>query len=180
MSELIAICFDTDDAAEAALDRAQTLQQQHLLALDDAVVVRRTDDGKVKLKQSINLVAHGAAAGSFWGALIGLIFLNPLLGVAAGASAGALSGALADIGIDDKFMKDMGGKLEPGTSALFVLVRKATADRVVPELRDLGGDVLVTSLSQENEDKLRAALEQEVRRRVETGEPIIDPNVGST
>ncbi len=76
MSELIAICFDTGAAAEAALDRAQTLQQQHLLALDDAVIVRRTDDGKVKLKQSINLVAHGAAAGSFWGALIGLIFLT--------------------------------------------------------------------------------------------------------
>ncbi len=76
-------------------------------------------------------------------------------------------------------MKDMGGKLEPGTSALFVLVRKATADRVIPELRDLGGEVLVTSLSQESEDKLRAALEQEVRRRVERGEPVIDRNVAS-
>ncbi|MEM6898182.1 MAG: DUF1269 domain-containing protein [Pseudomonadota bacterium] len=179
MSELVAICFDDEDTADIALDRASKLQKQRLLTLEDAVIVRRTEDGKIKLRQSINLVAAGAATGGFWGGLIGLLFLNPLVGIAAGASAGAVSGALTDIGIDDKFIKDMAGKLEPGFSAIFVLVRKVTPDRVLPELKDLGGEIFITSLSKDNEDKLRNALEGEMRRRVEAGEPIVDPDLAT-
>ena len=93
-----------------------------------------------------------------WGALIGLLFLNPLLGAAIGAGAGALSGRLTDIGIDDKFMKQAAGALMPGQAALCVLVRKVTADKVLPAMATFGGKVLHTSLTTEQETKLQEAL----------------------
>ena len=175
MSDLIAITFDSKDKAQAALARAGQLQKSHLLELGDAVIVSKDENGKVSLQQSINTTAMGAASGSLWGTLIGLLFLNPLLGLVAGAASGALGGYLTDIGIDDTFMKEMGDKLTPGTSALFVLVRKATPDRVIPELKELGGQVFTTSLSAEDEGRLREALEGEARRRVEANEPMVDP-----
>ena len=173
MSDLIAIAFDSKDKAQAALSRAMEMQKSHLLDLGDAVIVSKDENGKVKLQQSMNMVAAGAASGGLWGTLIGMLFLNPLLGLAAGAASGALGGALTDVGINDQFMKDMGEELQPGTSALFVLVRKSTPDRVLPELRELGGKVFTTSLSKEQEQKLREALEGEAKRRVEAGEPIV-------
>ncbi|MGA9262479.1 MAG: DUF1269 domain-containing protein, partial [Desulfobacterales bacterium] len=97
-----------------------------------------------KLHQAVNLTLTGAVGGSFWGMLIGMIFLNPLLGAAVGAGAGALSGKLSDIGIDDKFMKEFSKDFMPGASALFVLFRKATADKVLERLKDFKGRVLKT------------------------------------
>jgi uncharacterized membrane protein len=87
-----------------------------------------------------------------------MIFLNPLLGAAVGAGAGALSGKLADIGINDKFMKELGETFQPNTSALFVLVKEATPDKVLAKLKGFGGKVLQTSLSKEDEEKLQEAL----------------------
>ena len=81
---------------------------------------------------------------------------------------------MTDFGINDDMMKRMGQELPTGSSALFVLVRKATPDRVLPELRELGGEVFHTSLSQEEEDKLRSALSGEAQRRMEAGEPLVD------
>jgi uncharacterized membrane protein len=118
----------------------------------------KDENGKVKLHQAVNLTAAGAVSGGFWGSLIGLIFLNPLLGLAVGASAGAVSGALTDVGINDQFMKDLAGTLKPRSSALFVLVRKATPDKVLEELKGSGGKVLRTSLTHEDENKLQTAL----------------------
>ena len=179
MSDLIAIAFDSKEKAQQALTRAMEMQKSHLLDLGDAVIVTKDENGKVNLQQSMNLVAAGAASGGIWGTLIGLLFLNPLLGLAAGAASGALGGYLTDIGIDDDFMKDMGQNLTPGTSALFVLVRKSTPDRVLPELRQLGGRVFTTSLSEADERKLREALEGEAKRRIEAGEPMVDAQVES-
>jgi uncharacterized membrane protein len=79
----------------------------------------------------INTTAAGAVAGTFWGALIGLIFLMPLAGAALGAASGTLGGYLTDVGIDDKWMKETAAAIQPGTAALFVLVRKVTADKVL-------------------------------------------------
>ena len=123
----------------------------------------RGKDGKVRLNQIHDVMAASLASGTLWGFLVGLIFLNPLIGVAAGAASGALAGALTDIGIDDNFMREVGQTLEPGTSALFVLVRKVTLDRVLPEISDFGGKILRTSLSREQEEKIRAALMSEAR-----------------
>ena len=127
MSNLVVLGFESEaDAFEmrAALSR---LQSQYLIEMEDAVVVTRDAEGKVKLHQAVNLAAAGAVRGTFWGSLIGLMFLNPLLGAAIGAGAGAMSGALTDIGISDKFMKELGATFTPRTSALFVLVRSTLA-----------------------------------------------------
>ncbi len=160
MSELIVVGFDNELKADEVLHKLGEMQKEHLVDLDDAVVVIKNEKGKVKVKQSYDLVTSGALSGGFWGSLIGLLFLHPLLGVAAGLAAGALSGALTDIGVDDEFIKDLGKTIEPSTSALFLLVRKATPDKVLEELRPYGGKLLRTSLSKSDEASLKAALEK--------------------
>ena len=118
----------------------------------------RQADGHVKLNQLVNMTAAGAVTGGMWGALIGLLFLNPLLGAAVGAGAGALSGRSTDIGIDDNFMRAAAGALAPGHAALCVLVRKVTADKVLPVMAAFGGKVLHTNLTGEQEAKLQEGL----------------------
>jgi uncharacterized membrane protein len=157
MSDLVAVAYPDLDTARAVMDRLRQAQTEHLLELDDAVIVERRDDGKIKLHQSLSTAGAGAAGGALWGGLIGLIFLAPLLGMAIGAAAGGAAGALTDIGVDDRFMKELGDKLEPGSAAVFVLVRRVTADKVLENIEH-PGEVLKTSLSQENEDQLREAL----------------------
>lgn len=85
--------------------------------------------------------------------------MNPLLGVAIGAGSGALAGALTDVGINDRFMKDLAAQdIQPGEAVLFVLVKKVTGDKVLEQLRGVGGTVLQTSLDHTREERLREAL----------------------
>ena len=158
MADLIIIAYPELATAEAARAKLMQLQKEYLIELGDAVVAERQADGTVKLHQLINTTAAGAAGGAMWGTLIGLLFLNPLLGAAAGAAGGALSGYLTDVGIDDKFLKEAGEALTPGQAALCVLVRKVTADKVLPEMAHFGGTVLRTNMTSEQEAKLRDAL----------------------
>jgi uncharacterized membrane protein len=158
MSTLAVIGYNDVFKAEEVRLSLIKMQQDYLIDLEDAVVAVKDPSGKVKLHQAINLTAAGAARGGFWGALIGLLFLNPLLGLAVGAGAGAVTGALSDLGINDNFMKDLAAAMQPGSSALFVLVRSMTPDKVLEELRGTGGTVLKTSLSHEDEAKLQAVL----------------------
>ena len=158
MSTLAVIAYDDQFKAEEVRLKLWKMQKEYLIDMKDVVVVTKDEKGKVKLHQAVNLTLTGAVGGSFWGMLIGILFLNPLLGAAVGAGAGALSGKLSDIGIDDTFMKDLAGTLQPSSSALFVLVRKATPDKVLEAIKGLGGKVLKTSLSHDDEAKLQAAL----------------------
>jgi len=158
MSTLVVVGYDDQFKAEEVRLKLWKMQKDYLIDMADAVVAEKDQAGKVRLHQAVNLTAAGAVSGGFWGTLIGLIFLNPLLGLAVGATAGAISGTLTDLGIDDKFMKDLAATLKPGSSALFVLVRKATPDKVLEELAGSGGTVLKSSLSHEDEAKLQAAL----------------------
>ena len=158
MADLIIIAYDSVTTAQAARAKLVELQSRYLIELGDAVVAEREADGGVKLHQPLNLAAVGAASGGMWGALIGMLFLNPLLGAAVGAGAGALSGKFTDLGIKDQFMKDTAAALAPGAAALCILVRKVTADKVLPEMAPFGGTVLQTNLSAEQEAKLEAAL----------------------
>jgi uncharacterized membrane protein len=162
MTDLVVISMESPSKAFELRARLAELQTEYLISMEDIVVVTRDQDGKVKLHQATNLTAAGAVGGSFWGILIGMLFLNPLLGLAVGAGAGALSGYLTDIGIDDKFMKSVGEELKPGSAALFVLVRKATGDKVVERLRDFAGTgkVLQTSLTKDSEEALRAVFDK--------------------
>ena len=159
MSTLVAVGYNDMFKADEVLLKLRKLQSEYLIDLEDAAVAIKDLQGKVKLHQTNNLTAAGAVSGGFWGSLIGLIFLNPLLGFAVGATTGAISGALTDAGINNDFMKELAATLTPGSSTLFVLVRKATPDKVLEELHGTGGKILKTSLSNEDEAKLQAALD---------------------
>ncbi len=160
MSNLIVIGFNDEHTAFEMRAQLVKLQKEYLIEMEDAVVVTKNEKGKVKLHQAVNLTAAGAAGGSFWGMLIGMIFLNPLAGAAVGAGAGALSGKLSNIGIDNKFMKELGETFIPESSALCILVRKATPDKVLEGLKGFKGKVIKTSLTVEKEEELQKVLAQ--------------------
>lgn len=169
MAHLIVVGYDDNHKADEVRMTLLKLQREYLIDLEDAVVVVKKPDGKVKLRQAINLPALGAFQGTFWGALVGLIFLSPLLGAAVGAASGAITGALADVGINDDFIKQVAQTLQPGTSALFVLVRSATPDKVLEHLQGTGGHIIKTSLSHEDEAKLQAVLSTAQKEVVPAG-----------
>jgi len=158
MRSLVVLAFGDEDTAAEVRDELFEMQKQELITLEDAAVVVRRDDGKVKVKQAQSLVGAGALGGAFWGMLIGLIFLAPVLGMAVGAVTGALGGKYTDIGIDDDFIKEVGDTVEPGTSALFLMVTQVQRDRVVEELKQYDPELLQTNLSTEEEEKLREAF----------------------
>lgn len=158
MSDLIAIVYPSEAKAEEVRQQLLKLQKEYLISLNDAVIAVKTDQGTIKLNQLFNTTAVGAMTGSFWGLLIGVLFLNPLLGVAVGAASGALGGALTDFGIDDKFMKELAESIHPGDAVLFALIKRMTADKVLKEIKHAGGVVLKTSLDDEKEKELRDAL----------------------
>jgi len=166
MSDLVVLDFDGIHTADEVLNKLRSLQKEHLIDLEDSCVVERDSEGKIHVKQAVNLTTLGATrggvSGALWGTLVGLLFLNPLAGMAigalAGAGSGALAGSLADYGINDDFVKQLGQTIPKGSSALFVLVRSATFDKVLPEIESYKPRVLKTSLSNEDEAKLRAAL----------------------
>lgn len=160
MSDLIVIAFDTEAAGFDLRTELVKMQKDYLIEMEDVVVVTRHGETDIKLHQAVNLTAAGAVGGGFWGTLIGLLFLNPLLGAAVGAASGALAGRFTDIGINDTFMKDVSRAVPPGGSAVFVLLRKMTADKVMKALSTAtkGGRILQTSLTNQQEEQLRSAL----------------------
>ena len=166
MSELVAVAYPDVYRAGEVCAALQRLQKEFLIDMEDAAYVTRERDGKIKLHQTQPVVGVsagiGASRGTIWGALIGLLFMQPLLGMAAGAALGAASGAIAgrmaDIGIPDQFMKDLAGKLQSGTSMLFVLFRKVTWEKVLPHISQYGGNVMHSSLTSEAEARLQSAL----------------------
>jgi uncharacterized membrane protein len=159
MSNLVAIAYDDVDQAQQVTETLGRLMKEHSLELEDAVIVEHRSNGKIKLHQP-SMAGIGAASGALWGGLIGLIFLMPLFGMAIGAASGAAGGALSDRGIDDNFMKEIGDKLPEGGAAIFVLVREATIDKVLPEISEYGGHVIQSSLSNEQESALQEALDR--------------------
>ena len=160
MSRLIAIAYPDEQRAAEVLGTLRREQADYLIDLDDAVYVTKNQEGKLKLHQSTDLTADGALWGLFWGTLVGLIFLVPFVGGVLGAAIGAVFGHYTDLGIDDRFVKDLSARLAPGSSAVFFLADAMQEDRVLPALSRYGGTVLRTSLSPEAESKLKAMLSQ--------------------
>jgi uncharacterized membrane protein len=158
MSDLVVIAFPTEAKAEEVRQKLLAIQKEYLIELGDAVIAVKDTQGRIKLNQLMNMTATGAVSGAFWGTLIGLIFLMPLVGAAMGAASGALGGALTDVGLDDKWMKETAAAIQPGTAALFLLVRKVTADKVLEKLKGEGGTVMKTSFDHTKEAALQAAL----------------------
>ena len=158
MSDLVVVAFDNEPDAEKLQAEMKRLQREHLVTLEDAAVVVRKQDGKVKVRQATSLVGAGALGGAFWGMLIGLLFRMVWWGLAIGAVLGAIRGKLTDIGVDDNFIKQVGETIEAGHSAIFLLIRESTPDKLMDELEGYRGTVLKTSLSKDDEAKLRAAF----------------------
>lgn len=166
MSNLVVLGFDGIHTADDVLNKLRSLQKEYLIDLEDSCVVERDAGGKVHIKQAVNLTSLGAttglARGAIWGTLVGILFLNPLAGMAigaiSGAGAGALSGSLVDFGIRDDFIKKLSDTIPHGSSALFVLFKSVNEDKVLPELEPYKPRVLRTSLSNEQEERLKAAL----------------------
>jgi len=158
MSDLVEIVFPTEAKAEEVRQKLLGMQKEYLIELGDAVIAVKDAKGRVKLNQLINTTAAGAVSGTFWGTLIGLIFLMPLAGAAIGAASGAIGGALTDAGLNDKWMKEAAAAIKPGEAALFLLVRKVTGDKVLEGLKGEGGRVMRTSLDHTKEAALQAAL----------------------
>jgi uncharacterized membrane protein len=156
MSTLVVVGYDDPCKAEEVRLNLWKLQNEYHLDLEDAVVAVKDEKGKIKLHQAVNLTAAGALSGGFWGSLTGLIWLN--------AAAGTASAALADVGIKDHFMKELAATLIPGSSTLFVLLRRRAPEKVLEELKGTGGRILKTSLAHEDEARLQAALSAEDRR----------------
>ncbi len=160
MSDLVVIAYQEENRAAEVMSTIHRLSSENLVDLEDACYVTKSLEGKIRLHQSKDLTAAGALSGGLWGMLIGLIFLAPIFGAAIGAATGALGGKAADYGIDDAFIKRLAAQMKPGSSAIFTLTRKVTADKVIPELAKYGGTLLQTSLPKDAEKKLEAALQQ--------------------
>ncbi len=158
MSELIVFAFPTETGASEMDETIHQLKKEELMTLADAATVVRKPDGKIKVKQATHLVGAGAVGGAFWGMLIGLFFWAPWLGLAIGAIAGAISGKLTDYGINDDFIKEVGETVQPGGSALFLLISKWTEDKALERLNKFHATIVRTSLSNEDELKLKAAF----------------------
>jgi uncharacterized membrane protein len=162
MSTLVAIAYPDAETAERV--RAELVQatKEHLVQLEDAVVVEHRADGKIKLHQAVSTTGAGAAGGALWGGFIGLLFLAPLLGMAIGAASGAAAGAVTDTGVNDNFMKELGAKVAPGGAALIYLGRSDAPEKVLDRVKQYGGEVIQTSLDAEQEEHLRSALGEPV------------------
>jgi uncharacterized membrane protein len=162
MSTLIAIAYPDPDTAERARGELIQATKEHLVELQDAVVVEHRPDGKIKLHQAVSTTGAGAAGGALWGGLIGLLFLAPLLGMAVGAASGAVAGKVTDTGVNDDLLKQLGDKLPPGGAALIALGSSEAPDKVIERLKPYGGEVIQTSLDSEREELLRSSLGQGV------------------
>src|SRR5262249_21801913 len=174
MADLVVIEFPSEAKAEEVRQKLLDLQKDYLIDLGDAVIAVKQPNGRVKLNQLYHTTAIGAVGGTLWGTLIGMIFLMPLLGAAVGAASGAIGGALSDVGINDRFMKDVAEGIEAGNAALFLLIRKVTADKVLADLKGVGGKVLRTSFDHTKEEALRAALAAAAATQPKTADKTAD------
>ena len=153
--------FDDPRAAGEAMHTLEGLAHGNVITLIDAATVSWEDgEKKPKTHQSVSTTGAGALGGAFWGMLFGLIFFVPLLGAALGAATGALAGSLGDVGIDDRFIEEVRGKVTPGTSALFLM----SADTVIDKVKDAfaahrPSELMFTNLSADQEAALRQVFE---------------------
>lgn len=164
MSELVIIGYDDETTATNVLDELQDLQRDYLIDLEDAAVLIRNQRGKVRTITADHAVSAGTVTGMFWGTLIGLLFLAPIAGFAIGGLVGAASGGIARLDLKEDFKRQFADLVQPGTSAVMVIVRRANTDRILEEFKPYGGTVLKTSLSEEAEEHLMDELYGKERR----------------
>ncbi|WP_433727677.1 DUF1269 domain-containing protein [Actinoplanes sp. CA-051413] len=158
MATLVAIGYPDETTATAAAEEAHRLARDLIIQPDAIAAIRRDADGKFHVQTSHNAMGAGASWGMFWGLLFGVIFFIPFLGMALGAGLGALMGKVAKSGIDKNFQDQVRDLVQPGTSALFLILESVTPDKAVESLSRFGGTVLKSSLSKQAETELQEAL----------------------
>ncbi|GAA3611295.1 DUF1269 domain-containing protein [Nonomuraea rosea] len=158
MADLIAIGYPDEATAYEAEREVQRLVAGLIIQPDAVAVISRDQDGKLHVSTHHHAVAGGATWGMFWGLLFGMLFFVPFLGMAVGAGLGALMGKVEKSGIDKAFQQQVRDLLQPGTSALFMVVEKVTPDKAVAALSKYGGTVLKSSLPADTEQRLQDAL----------------------
>ena len=159
MSDFLAVTFDGADDAEAALRSIRGLEHADKVGLEDTAVVRKDAAGTVTIH---NEMSSGTETGAVVGAVLGGLVLAvfPPLGIAAGAAAGGLVGRAWKGGIDGNFVKEVGGDLPPGGSALFLQLKPQTdTGLLVGALGQFHGRVKQTSL----DDEIEKALDDSMR-----------------
>ncbi|MBP6015272.1 MAG: DUF1269 domain-containing protein [Candidatus Promineofilum sp.] len=156
MNHMIVFAMPTLDGAYAMRDALDDLRAFELVNVKDAAVVERLPDGSVRIRQAFDLIGAGALGGVVWGALIGLIFLSPWLGMAVGSIAGALAGKLTDIGIDDDFIHEVGEQVRPGHSAFFLLIDNWEGSKALRLLADFDAEIIRTTMAPDEEVRLQA------------------------
>ena len=161
MTTLVAIGYPDETTATAAAEEAQRLSNDLIIQPDAIAVIRRDREGKYHVTTNHHPVGAGASWGMVWGLLFGMLFFIPVLGMALGAGMGALMGKLTKTGIDKQFQEQVRDLVQPGTSALFLIVEKVTPDKAVEAMSRFGGTVLKSSMSKEQEAELQAALHGE-------------------
>ena len=158
MADLIAIGYPDEATATAAAEEAQRLARDLIIQPDANAVITRDQDGGYHVQTNHHAVGAGATWGLFWGFLFGLLFFIPVFGMAIGAGLGALMGKMAKTSIDKQFQDQVRDMVQPGTSALFLMLEKVTPDKAVEAMSKYGGTVLKTSLSKQDEKELQDAL----------------------
>lgn len=183
MTELMVLAFDSELAAFEVRNKLIELQRQHLVQLEDAAVAVRDGEGRLQIKQVLDLTAEGAVGGAFWGLLAGILFWMPFMGMAIGSLMGAISGSMTDYGINDQFIAEVSKAIEPRQSALFLLMREATIDRILEEIQPWKPRLLRTNLSREQEARLRQSFSDasfrvhEENLATRAGVPVPEPGV---
>ena len=162
MANLVVITFEEAEEAGQVRKSLRDLEKQGLLSLDDSAVIVKDAEGKVQVKNEMDRgLKVGAVGGGALGLLIGSIFF-PFAGVIGGALVGAVVGKMADLGVDQKFVRDVSAALEPNTSALFILVREANPAAAISALKPYKGQVYHTSLPADTEQELRSILSKRI------------------
>lgn len=158
MSNLVVITFDNPEEAGKVRETLRSAERADYLSLDDSAVVVKDAEGKLHVKDEMDRgVKIGAVGGGLLGLLIGGIFF-PLGGLLMGALAGGLIGSTLDLGIQKKFIKQVEEDMQPGTSAIFLIVRGANPEVALAALKPYKGNVYHTSFPPDTEKELRRIL----------------------
>jgi uncharacterized membrane protein len=163
---IVAIGYPDQGTAEQARGTALRLADELVLRVEQVAVISRDVDGTFHVHTSHEGIpmAGGAIWGGFWGLLFGTLFLIPLAGWALGAGVGARIGYLKEKGIGEDFQHQVRDHLQPGTSALFLVIDQADPDKALAALKEYGGTVIKTTLSDADAKKLQHALGAPVDR----------------
>ncbi len=162
MATLIAIGYPEQGTAEFAAAAVSQLESESVIQPGQVAVITRDDE---KGNYHVHTIHDGGGSGSraiwggFWGLLFGLLFFIPVAGLAMGAGLGALFGHLGEKGIDKAFQEQVREYLQPGTSALFMVIEPINEDKAMAALQGFGGTVIKTSLSDEDTKRLQKELQ---------------------